>query len=271
MATLTAVNRLCCVTNTKEPENWKSLKRRLAKKSEFHFTTGICKLPKESKKWHFFFFSYRFSPYKLGYSCFHKPNRLYYLLLSLDLENWKSLDLMLAVSKQNKSSEARGKPPKDCQRTKEVMRNDTKDYFFVCCTLLSTFAFYSPDDGALYSKNVQQSHFGMHCCSELCSSSSPSATLSRVFVGKSAPNVVSFNSSLPPILHECLQCKWSVTAFYSFHLHSSSPFLLWPFCLIQFINKTLHINEQTNPVRYLKISLPPNSHKFAFEKNESDR
>lgn len=133
MATLTAVNRLCCVTNTKEPENWKSLKRRLAKKSEFHFTTGICKLPKESKKWHFFFFSYRFSPYKLGYSCFHKPNRLYYLLLSLDLENWKSLDLMLAVSKQNKSSEARGKPPKDCQRTKEVMRNDTKDYFFVCC------------------------------------------------------------------------------------------------------------------------------------------
>ena len=55
----------------------------------------------------------------------------------MDLENWKSLDLMLAVSKQNKSSEARGKPPKDCQRTKEVMRNDTKDYFFVCCTLLS--------------------------------------------------------------------------------------------------------------------------------------
>ena len=228
-------------------------------------------IAKGVKEMTLFLLSYRFSPYKLGYSCFHKPNRLYYLLLSLDLENWKSLDLMLAVSKQNKSSEARGKPPKDCQRTKEVMRNDTKDYFFVCCTLLSTFAFYSPDDGALYSKNVQQSHFGMHCCSELCSSSSPSAPLSRVFVGKSAPNVVSFNSSLPPILHECLQCKWSVTAFYSFHLHSSSPFLLWPFCLIQFINKTLHINEQTNPVRYLKISLPPNSHKFAFEKNESDR
>ena len=42
---------------------------------------------------------------------------------------------MLAVSKQNKRSAAQGKPPKDCQRTKEVMRNDTKDYFFALYSL----------------------------------------------------------------------------------------------------------------------------------------
>ena len=179
---------------------------------------------------------------------------------------------MLAVSKQNKSS-ARGKPPKDCQRTKEVMRNDTKDYFFVLYPLSFHLAFYSPDDGALYSKNVQQSHFGMHC------SAAPVLKLSslrftplppRVFVGKSAPNVVSFNSSLPPILHECLQCKWSVTAFYSFHLHSSSPFLLLPFCIQ--CNSTTKTPSRISMSKQILSGiwkyLQPNSH---FEKNESDR
>ena len=51
---------------------------------------------------------------------------------------------MLAVSKQTKRSAARGKPPKDCQRTKEVMRNDEerhKGLFFRVVPQNSGFLF----------------------------------------------------------------------------------------------------------------------------------